>query len=273
MLKTSRTALLAASLLAPAAALHAKPGWKDLQKGINQARELRDELSLGRENEDRLGREVSAYLLARHGLLQDEARTRYVTLVGRTLARKVEGAGGADLPYRFGILDTDAVNAYAAPGGRIFVTAGLLDKLSNEAQLAGVLAHEIVHVADKHAIKGFVKAKALSVLGDKIAEKSKFDSVVRELIEGITEKGLPKADEFKADRGAVALMQAAGYNPFGLAAALDRLYGKKEEALTRSFHSRHPPLAARLKRLDKRLEDVSPEEGRILGRRYRGRLR
>lgn len=175
-----------------AGGLHAKPSWKNLKKGIERAKEVREELHLGRENEEKLGREVAAYLISRHGLFQDEAQTRYISLVGLTLAR---GTNREGIDYRFGILDTDAVNAYATPGGRIFVTAGLLDRITDEAQLAGVLAHKIIHVDDKHAIKGFIKAKALGALGGKIAEKSKFDSMVQDLIEGIAQRGFPKADE------------------------------------------------------------------------------
>jgi len=272
MLKTPRTALVVAGLLTAlvAGSVHAKPRWKDLEKGLKHAKELRADLHLGKENEEKLGREVAAYLVDRHGLLQDEDRTRYITLVGLTLARGTKREG---IDYRFGILDTDAVNAYAAPGGWIFVTAGLLDKLSNEAELAGVLAHEIIHVDDKHAIKGFVKAKALSALGEKMAEKSKFDSVVGDLIKGIADKGFPRADEFKADKDAIALMQSAGYTPFGLPGALKRLYGKQKTTLSKSFHSRHPPLSARQSRLKKRLKGIPQKEGRVLGRRFRGHLR
>jgi len=265
-------ACLSASLFALLAARGqaAKPEWDKIKKGVEAARDLRDELHLGAENEKALGREVAAYLIARHGLVQDEELTRYVSLVGRTLARK---AKPIEVPYAFGVLDTDAVNAYATPGGHVLVTKGLLAKLNNEAQLAGVLAHELVHVYDKHAVKGFVKAKALGALGGKIAEKSEFKSVVKDLIEGIADKGFPRADEFKADKEAILLMRSAGYNAYGLSAALERLYGKKQEKLTASFHSRHPTLKSRLDRLTKQLQGVPPKEGEILGSRFRGHAR
>jgi predicted Zn-dependent protease len=256
--------------LLAAGTARAKTDWKKLGEGVKKARELRNELHLGRDNEEALGREVAAYLVARHGLVQEEDLTRYVSLVGRTLARH---AKRSDLDWRFGILDTDAVNAYATPGGRIFVTAGLIDKLSNEAQLAGVLAHEIVHVDDKHAIKGFVKAKALGMLGKKLADKHEFDAIAEKLIEGIAHKGFPRADEYAADKRAIRLVRAAGYNAYGLSAALQRLYGKKKVKLTESFHSRHPSLSSRKQRLKKILKGVPSKEGRTLGRRYRGHTR
>ncbi len=249
--------------------VHAKSDWKKIGDGLKQVKELSDELHLGRENEENLGKEVAAYLIARHGLLQDEDRTRYISLVGLTLARGAK----RDIPYKFGILDTDAVNAYATPGGRIFVTAGLLDKLSNEAQLAGVLAHEIIHVDEKHTIKGFVKAKALGAIGKKISKKSEFDDLVKKLIEGIANRGFPKADEYKADLHSLALMEASGYNRHGLSSALTKLYGKRKETLNQSFHSRHPSLKSRLHKLKRHLKDVPEKEGQILGRRYRGNLR
>jgi len=102
------------------------------------------------KQEHLLGRQVAARIAGNFGVWNDKSWTLYVNLVGRALAPYSERP---DIKYRFAILDTDDVNAYAAPAGYIFITRGLLKKLDSEAQLAGVLGHEIAHVARKHIVK------------------------------------------------------------------------------------------------------------------------
>ncbi len=270
--------LLSVLLLAGAAPSRAarKIDWKDLRKkgeialekgrkAADKGANIRDELHLGRDNERKLGREVAAHLIARFGLYEDEELTRYVNLVGRAIVRKSQRS---DLPYRFGILNTRTVNAYAAPGGYIFVTRGLLQRLRNEAQLAGVLAHEIVHVDDKHAINGFIKGKALSLMAGELGKKSNFDKVAKSLIDGIVERGFSKGDEYNADRKGAELASRCRYHPAGLPASLRRLYGKQKTKQSASFHSRHPPLQSRLRKLDRVLKKL-PNKGSILKRRFR----
>ncbi|OGR56769.1 MAG: hypothetical protein A2X36_04210 [Elusimicrobia bacterium GWA2_69_24] len=267
MRKSAVIAAAAALLASLTTGVSSKVKWQDVQETVSKAKDLKEELHLGRDNERKLGREVSAYLIAKYGLYDDQDSTRYVGLVGKTVARRT-GRNGGD--YRFGILNTKAVNAYSTPGGIIFVTKGLLMRLQDESQLAGVLAHEIVHVDQKHAIKGFVKAKALGEVAKKVSDKSAFDEAARQLIEGIAEKGFPRADEYAADKGALGLLRAAGYAPHGLDGALQRLYGGKEESqdLLKSWKSMHPPLSDRLERLDKLLENVPPD-GATLKKRFR----
>ena len=87
---------------------------------------------------------------ARYGVVQDAAVHRYVTLVGTLLAKT---STRPNLPFKFIVLDTDGVNAFAAPGGFIHITRGALALMASEAELAGVLAHEIIHVTEKHTIQ------------------------------------------------------------------------------------------------------------------------
>ncbi|WP_428623529.1 M48 family metalloprotease, partial [Sedimenticola sp.] len=101
------------------------------------------------EAEIKVGREIAARILGRFGVLEDARLTRYVNLVGKSVALN---ASRPEIEFRFAILDTQSVNAYAAPGGYIFVTKGALDLMQDEAELAGVLAHEIAHVTEKHIV-------------------------------------------------------------------------------------------------------------------------
>jgi len=263
-------ALLIAALLTtvPPVSARTKVDWEELQKkgerALEKGAELREELHLGRDKERELGREVAAHLISRFGLYEDEDLTRYVNLVGGALVRK---ARRSDLSYRFGILNSRSVNAYAAPGGYVFITRGLLLRLRNEVQLAGVLAHEIIHVDDKHAIHGFIKGKALTALAGRLGKKRNFEKVTNALIEGIVDRGFSKGDEYSADKKALPLLADAGYHPAGLPAALKRLYGGKNSKRKASFDSRHPPLAKRRVRLNRQLKKY-PNKGRINKRRF-----
>ncbi|MFA5139326.1 MAG: M48 family metalloprotease [Elusimicrobiota bacterium] len=256
-------ALLLLSLALPA--MCAGLQLKDVAEGLGKAAALRDELNLGRDNEIKLGREVAAHLVGKYGLYTDEAVTRYVSLVGLSLVKK---AGRPDLRYRFGILNTKGLNAFACPGGYVFITKGLLMRLRNEAQLAGVLAHEIVHVDRKHAVMASMKGKALGALGKELTQKSDFDQLTQALIESVVEKGLPQADEYDADKRAVALLSERGYQADGLYVVLQGLAkgGKEPEGLA-AWNSRHPPMSKRLSRLDKELAGVEAE-GQLLQKRF-----
>ena len=113
--------------------------------------------------EAQLGAEVSTRIRARYGVVQDQAVHRYVTLVGTALA---QASSKPALAWQFIVLDTDAVNAFAAPGGFIHITKGALANLKNESELAGVLGHEIIHVTDKHTIRAIQKGKLVQMGAD-----------------------------------------------------------------------------------------------------------
>src|SRR5258705_1441033 len=98
------------------------------------------------EQEHAIGEAASAKLVHIFGLYENSDMTRYVSLVGNTVARQAT----RDVPYHFGILDTEAVTALSLPGGFVFVTRGALANMRNEAELAGTLAHEVGHVDGRH---------------------------------------------------------------------------------------------------------------------------
>src|SRR4030095_14893368 len=114
-------------------------------KGLSIAKNANDvrELQMTDAEEQELGRQVSAKIRTRYGVVQDAGAHKYVSLVGLAMA---QGSTRPNLPWTFIVLDTDGANAFAAPGGYIHITKGLLALIKNEAELAGVLGHEIVHV-------------------------------------------------------------------------------------------------------------------------------
>ena len=171
-----------------------------------------------------LGREITGNLLGAAPLVKDEALQKYVNSVGRWVASQSERP---DLPWHFGVIESDDLNAFSAPGGYVMVTKGLYRKMSNEAQLAGVLGHEIGHVVAKHQLKVLQKQQLLNIgasfLSKKLAKDNKVISKAIGSGAEISARSLDKDAEFEADRLGLSYATRAGYEPFGLTDVLQIL--------------------------------------------------
>lgn len=209
------------------------------------------------EKEIQLGAGIASNLLGAAPLVDNADLQRYVNGVGMWLAAHSERP---DLPWRFGVIDSNNINAFAAPGGYIFVTKGLFLLFRNEAELAGVLAHEIVHVLERHhleAIKaGAQRELAASVLS--IAAERATDRDLSPLIGSglqLYARGLDKEDEFEADRRGIVIAARAGYDPYGLLGGLFTLasINPDNNAVALMFKT-HPPAKDRIERVDVLLE-------------------
>lgn len=241
--------LLLASLLSPAATLYAFD-LNDALKGAKDAMEkqqgeaspptnepgtpetaktepAKPALNLknpSREEEVQIGREITGNLLGAAPLVKDEALQKYVNQVGRWVASQSERP---DLPWRFGVIESEDLNAFAAPGGYVILTKGLYRKLQNEAQLAGVLGHEIGHVVKKHHLKVLQKQQLLNIGAGLLGEKyAKDNQTVEKLIGSgaeIMARGLDKNAEYEADRVGLVLATRAGYEPYGLPEVLQAI--------------------------------------------------
>ena len=212
--------------------------------GANKCEKLRKQMPNVKE-ETALGGAVALnWVAAGGGLVVDDGgpATRlevYVNEVGKNLAAQ---SSRPDLDWTFGVLQSDVVNAYSTPGGYVFVTRGLLKMLDNESQLAGVLAHEISHVTERHALHVYTSVKAntcevavAASAGSEFAEYSgAFNSslgsssgfldldagggkllgkLTEKVVSDITNKGFSHGDEYDADRLGATLMMNAGYAP------------------------------------------------------------
>ena len=177
-----------------------------------------------KDEEIALGHQIAGNLLGAAPLVKDEALQKYVNSVGRWVASQSERP---DLPWRFGVIESDDLNAFAAPGGYELVTKGLYRKLTNEAQLAGVLGHEIGHIVKKHQLKVLQKQQVLNfgagLLNDKLAKDNKLISKSIGSGAEISARSLDKSAEYEADRLGVSYATRAGYEPFGLADVLQTL--------------------------------------------------
>ena len=203
------------------------------------------------EEEIVLGRNITGSLLGAAPLVKDEALQQYVNKVGRWVASQSERA---DLPWKFGVIESADINAFAAPGGYVLITKGLYQKLTNEAQLAGVLGHEIAHVVKKHQLKVLQKQQLLNAgsswLKEKFAKGNKLaDKAIGSGAE-ISARSLDKDAEFEADRMGMVLASRAGYDVYGLAEVLQAMaQTNKNDSSVALLFKTHPAPDERLAKL------------------------
>ena len=203
------------------------------------------------EEEVALGREITGSLLGAAPLVNDEALQKYVNKVGRWVASQSERA---DLPWKFGVIESNDLNAFAAPGGYVLITKGLYQKLTNEAQLAGVLGHEIAHIVKKHQLKVLQKQQLLNIgsnfITDKLGKNNKFAKKALGTGAEISARSLDKDAEFEADRIGIILAARAGYDVFGLAEVLQTIgqTNKTDNSVALLFKT-HPHPDERLSKL------------------------
>ena len=226
----------------------------DLEKLKSAFSRAKDLKTLDDQGELEVGDGVAANLLGAAPLVQDEKLQQYVNRLGLWLALQTERP---DLAWHFGVLDTDSVNAFAAPGGYVFITRGLLLRMQSEAELAGVLAHEIGHVLQRHHLKAIQKNAQAGILADLVsiaADQRKHGEWMQKAISTGTElysRGLDKDDEYEADRLGVVIAARAGYDPYGLPAVLQTLsaMNPQDGTLALMFKT-HPAPQQRLQLLD-----------------------
>ncbi|MES2636633.1 MAG: M48 family metalloprotease, partial [Pseudomonadota bacterium] len=171
-----------------------------------------------------LGREITGSILGAAPLVKDDKLQQYVNKVGRWVANQSERA---DLPWKFGVIESSDLNAFAAPGGYVLITKGLYLQLNSEAQLAGVLGHEIAHVVQKHQLKVLQKQQLVNIgaglIGDKLSKDNKLAKKAIGSGAEISARSLDKEAEYEADRMGMVLATRAGYDAFALPEVLQTI--------------------------------------------------
>lgn len=209
------------------------------------------------EQEYYIGRTVGAVVVDKYKPFNNRAATMYLNVLGQTLAM------ASDLPETFGgyhflILDSDEINAFAAPGGLIFVSRGMLKCCQNEDAVAAVLAHEIGHVQEKHGLKAIKKARLTSALTTIAAEGAKtlggadlakvteaFEDSISDITQTMVNNGYSRSSEREADKAAVTILRRVGYNPAGLVDMLS-IMDKRLKPGGRDFAKTHPSPESRI---------------------------
>lgn len=258
-----RLAILLAALAVPASGYALDLGNINLNRIGNVIKNVQEANKEVPEKEEvAIGEQMASTLLGGAPLVDNAKLEKYVNDVGRWLALQTERP---DLVWHFGVLDSEAVNAFAAPGGYIFITKGLLKRLNSEAELAGVLSHEIAHVLQKHHLKAiqknasygaFAEVATMAVEANSDGAKSQ---ILANLVQGTKElyaRGLDKDDEYEADRMGIVIAARGGYDPFALPEVIHDLekLNPKDPGAALLFET-HPVPVDRLKAIDQAAGD------------------
>ncbi len=192
------------------------------------------------EEEVLFGREIAARILAQYKLIDDIRLQKYVTMTGRAL---VQQTNRSELQFHFAVIASDELNAYSTPGGYVFVTSAALRSMGDEAELAGVLAHEIAHISERHIVrelqlrgKDKSSAASLAVLIGGASETAgvAFNQAVDKAMEILFRDGYRREDEIQADRLATITAALAGYDPSAFLSYLETV-GKQKGTVGRSY--------------------------------------
>ena len=236
------------------------------------------------DQEIELGHGVTAGLLGAAKLHPDAGLQRYVNRVGKWVAMH---SARADLPWSFGVIEGESINAFAMPGGGVLVSHGLIKRLSSEAELAAVLAHEIGHVVLKHqlqAIQSSLNSDAWAGIGKDLAgeaisrrggrdafglKSAAANAGVDAVKNGVFLRPLDRGMEYDADRLAVVLATRSGYDSYGMVAVLQMLGQEKGDGSGADIFSTHPAPSERMAELEKFVPTISAPPGQNVEGRFR----
>lgn len=211
------------------------------------------------EEEEQIGQESAAVLLGASPPVNNPAMQAYVNRVGHWVALHSDRP---DLPWQFAVLDDNDIDAYAAPGGYVFITKGLLLRLHSEAELAGVLGHEITHVVRKHHLNEIRRDSRLALVGtaaqlemQQHGYNSQALAQIAAAAKLVYSRGLDKDDEFQADREGVVLAARSGYDPYALLEVLQMLQSIDPKSSKMALLLKtHPSPAARIAALSEAMQ-------------------
>ncbi|MEL7087126.1 MAG: M48 family metallopeptidase [Planctomycetota bacterium] len=226
---------------------------------------------ISEEREIALGAEAEPQFIQENGGLVDSLAVRnYVTELGLELAAVSERP---HLPWTFNVLDSGVINAFALPGGKVFVSRGLVEKMTNEAQLAGVLGHEIGHVTAQHVNSRMSQALIVQgvAIGASVAGEVADDDTLRVLGVGAGVGGgvyllkFGRDQESESDELGVRYMTRLGYNPYGQVQVMQILREAQGNGGGIEFFATHPLPQTRIERLQEHIGQNYPAAGRIDG--------
>ncbi len=216
-----------------------------------------------------LGRAVTATILNNYKPYTNPEANQYINLLGQTLALasdKPETYGG----YHFLIMDTDEINAFAAPGGFILISRGLLRCCPNETSVAAVLAHEIGHVENEHGLKAISKSRWTSLLTTTAAEAGKtlgseevaqltstLEGSISDITATLVNSGYSRKFEKQADDAAVKILKRTGYSPKGLVIMLREMDSRLKRH-PGGFGKTHPDPEDRINKIANLVRDAAP---------------
>jgi len=260
-----------------------KIGNLDVGKLVGQGVKVFNAHNIDEAQEIQFGENMSAVLLGVRPLYENRDINIYVNNVGMWLA---QNSSRPNLPWQFGVIKSSAINAFAAPGGFVFITSGMLMQLENEAQLAAVLAHEISHITEKHhlnAIKEeasrsavtetlFISAQAYQDNTNGSSKEQEYRTWAKKvtgMAQELYVKGLNKEDEFMADVYGIRLLARSGYDAFAYIDNLQILASiSADDSALALLYKTHPTPQKRLEALVEQVHKLANNKGLLLNKRF-----
>ena len=225
-------------------------------------------INITEEQEITLGLQAAPEMMAEFGGLDPSSEAQaYVDEVGNQLVRQ-SAAANTDYPFEFHLLaDTETINAFALPGGQVFITAALYDQLQTEGQLAGVLAHEIAHVVGRHGAEHIAKAQltegltgaAVVAAYDPDNPNSQYAVQMAQVVGQLVTLKYGREDELEADRLGVQFMAEAGYDPTALIGVMEILAQASAGNQQPEFFSTHPDPGNRIGQIEALITEYFPD--------------
>jgi beta-barrel assembly-enhancing protease len=232
------------------------------------------------EHEYYIGRAVAAQVFQTYPPLDAPEANAYLNLLGQSLvifSERPETFGG----YHFLLLDSDEINAFAAPGGLILITRGMVQCCRNEDELAAVLAHEIAHVEGKHGLAAIKQGRLTSAFTIIAAESARqlgsedlatltreFEASVSDVVMTLTTSGYSRRQERSADAAAVQLLRRAGYPETAMITMLQRMDERLARARGLGFARTHPSAASRIETLGGTIRETDSTPDPIRQQRF-----
>ena len=231
----------------------------DIVKGLNLASSVYDAAKdITPEQEYYIGRSVAATILSRYKIYNNQAINNYVNKIGRLItinSKEPEIFGG----YHFRVLDSSEINAFATPGGFVFITRGMLKMCKNEDELAAVLAHEVSHIQLKHGLKSIKESRWTSVattLTKEYAQRQydskelynlteSFTGSLDDVVNTLVVSGYSREYEKEADNYALGMLVKSGYSDYAMLGMLEKM-NKSLQNDDRGFGSTHPKASERI---------------------------
>ncbi len=226
--------------------------------------------------EIRFGRNLAARILGQIKTWDNDKVSDYVSIIGTALASQM---GRSDLNFKFAVLDSPEINAYAIPGGYIFITRGAIQLMENEAQLVGVIAHEISHINNRHIVKkinlrgqsnAFLSSLGVAAGGGAVSGAAMLDKLLDEAADLLFEIGVEKKFETESDLEAIKIMIALNYDWKSYVRFLEKIDNKTYQNRREVISKTHPPLADRIRQIEAEAGKLSTKT--FYGRKHQKRF-
>jgi predicted Zn-dependent protease len=222
----------------------------DIIKGTVQYVQI---ANISDEQEIEIGKQTNQQVLSQYQLYNNSQIQQYVSDLGQEL---VSASDSRDIPFNFQVVSSDEVNAFATPGGFVYVTTGLLKTAENRAQLASVMAHEIAHINEKHGVKALKQAVAAQgIAGAAGVETSQLAQIAYQLTLDLPQS---RSFEYEADNSGLQILQQSGYPAEAFADFLAKL---ESSGNTPEFIRTHPSSENRIKAISQNTQISNSNKG------------